>query len=667
MEDYSAYNQDSRLKASPCFSQGLVLHLSKEPSFTRKAPRHTMAHPPIWTLDIGATVTGPDQVTFRVWAPHAKHVAVKLLAPQSTEYPLTAQALGYFSATIPGIPPGSRYLFHLDQKTLRPDPASRWQPEGVHHPSAVVNPNTFQWTDQQWKGMPLHDFIIYELHTGTFTQEGSFQGILPFLSYLKNEIGITAIELMPVAQFPGARNWGYDGTYLYAVHNTYGGPDGLKQFVNACHSQGLAVILDVVYNHLGPEGNYLGDFGPYFTNTYQTPWGSAINYDGPDSDEVRHYIINNAIYWIHEYHIDALRLDAVHGIFDFGAYHILQELQDRVQAEARTLGRTVSVIAESDLNNIRYITPSSQGGYGLDGTWNDDFHHALHSLITGERDGYYQDFGSLDDLACAFREGYVYSGRQSIFRRRRHGNSSKGHPPSQFVVFAQNHDQIGNRATGERLSALAPKALKVAAAAVLLSPNVPLMFMGEEYGETAPFQYFIDHGDPGLVEAVRKGRKNEFLHFGWKPNQIPDPSDQETFERSRIHPGVQKDQSQNDMLRWTRSLIHIRTTIPAFGSTPDGTSPHQVYTFHQEKVLILHRRGQHGSEGLLILCFNSQTQTLSLSQPVGEWNLLGHSDQELPKKSQTEKTGTSLSITAKGTRLSVPAYGVLIFTNGVGI
>ena len=326
--------------------------------------------------------------------------------------------LGYFDVTVSGTEPGARYRYVLDGQKERPDPASRFQPEGVHGPSEVIDPEAFQWSDDRWTGVPFHQLIIYELHVGTFTKEGTFQAIIPFLEYLRNDLGITAIELMPVAQFPGRRNWGYDGVYPFAVQASYGGSEGLKTFVNTCHQKGIAVVLDVVYNHLGPEGNYLGDFGPYFTDRYKTPWGCAINYDGPESDEVRVYFINNALYWVTEFHIDALRLDAIHGIFDFSACHILRELTAAVHAQADRLGRAIHVIAESDLNDVRVISPIAEGGYGLDGQWNDDFHHALHTVLTGERRGYYEDFGRLDQLATALCEGYVYSGQRSSFRRR---------------------------------------------------------------------------------------------------------------------------------------------------------------------------------------------------------------------------------------------------------
>ncbi len=573
-----------------------------------------------WQLDLGACLLTPDRVRFRVWAPRAKTVSVRLIGRDSGPIPLQAQDLGYFEAEVPGVGEGDRYLYVLNSEQERPDPASRFQPEGVHGPSAVVDPSAFPWTDQGWRGLARDQLVIYELHVGTFTREGTFQALIPLLDYLR-VLGVTAIELMPVAQFPGTRNWGYDGVYPFAPQASYGGPPGLRLLVDACHAKGLGVILDVVYNHLGPEGNYLGDFGPYFTDRYRTPWGAAINYDGPDSDEVRHFFISNALYWITEYHIDGLRLDAVHGIYDFGARHILHELTDAVHTQAERLGRSALVIAESDRNDIRVIAPPEEGGYGLDAQWNDDFHHALHALLTGERDGYYQDFGRLDQVATAMQDGFVYTGQRSAYRRRRHGSVSRGRPPSHFVVFAQNHDQVGNRARGDRLSTLISfDALKVAAAAVLLAPNIPLLFMGEEYGERAPFFYFIDHGDPALVDAVRRGRKAEFAAFGWT-DDIPDPQDPATFDRSRVHPGEPTDPEQAALLRWYRRLLALRRSTPALAASESGEAGHRVQTDDAHQILILHRWAADGSAALICLGFNREPVSFSLHPPQGMWRL----------------------------------------------
>ncbi len=613
-----------------------------------------------WQLDIGARPLGTEAVEFRVWAPQAKRVAVHLADRSGQPIPMEPQESGYFHAVVSGVTAGARYTYLLDGEKERPDPASRFQPDGVHQPSAVVDPDAFRWTDHAWTGLPHKDLIIYELHPGTFTKEGTFEAILPFLDYLRSDVGMTAVELMPVAQFPGKRNWGYDGVYLYAPQSTYGGPDGLKRLVNGCHAKGLAVILDVVYNHLGPEGNYLGDFGPYFSDRYRNPWGAAVNYDGPSSDEVRHYIISNAIHWVVDYHIDALRLDAIQGIFDCSAYHILHELRDAVHTEASRLRRTVSVIAESDLNDARVISPPGLGGYGLDGQWNDDFHHALHSLVTGEQSGYYADFGRLDQVATALRDGYVLSGQRSVHRRRRHGNSSRHCPPAQFVVYAQNHDQIGNRARGDRLSTLAPQALKAIATTVLLSPNIPLLFMGEEYGESAPFHYVIDHGDPDLVEAVRKGRRAEFARFGWTED-VPDPQAPATFEQSLVNPGQQDDPTRAAMLRWTRSLLELRKTVPALGGADSDRFHHRVWTHDHEQVLILHRWAESGPAGLILIGFNADPVTITLREPEGRWTLRLDAGAEAFGGRGPQVAPPSLHVTAQGIAVDLAAHAALVY------
>lgn len=514
-----------------------------------------------WTLNLGASISN-EGVQFKVWAPKASSISLRVVG-EFREILMNPEQKGYFTTFVNSLKAGTRYFYLLNSSHRRPDPVSRFQPEGVHGPSEVFNPDTFEWEDHNWRGIPLEEMIIYEIHTGTFTHEGTFGAIIPFLDYLKNDLGVTAIELMPVAQFPGERNWGYDGTYLYAPQNSYGGPLGLKRLVNTCHQQGLAVILDVVYNHLGPEGNYLGDYGPYFTERYKTPWGPAINFDGPESDEVRRFVVDNALYWVTEYHVDGLRIDAIHGIFDFSARHILFDIREAVHSQAKKLGRQIVVIAESDLNDVRVINPPNRGGYGLDAQWNDDFHHCLHALLTKERDGYYQDFGNLNQLGKALREGFVYSSQYSSFRKKRHGSPSKHLPYTKFIVFSQNHDQVGNRMRGDRLSTLVSfEALKLAAGIVLLSPNIPLLFMGEEYGEQAPFQYFVSHSVQELVEAVRIGRKEEFAGFGWQ-DELPDPQDEVTFSHSKIHLDLRKNGKHKILLDLYKTLIRLRREFPS--------------------------------------------------------------------------------------------------------
>ena len=512
-----------------------------------------------WTLELGASVSD-EGVRFRVWAPVVTSISL-VIEDESKEIPMDPEGKGYFTTFLSGAESKMRYSYLLNANQIRPDPISRFQPEGVKGPSEVIDPDEFKWKDQTWRGMPLEKMIIYEIHTGTFTHEGTFEAIIPFLSYLKKDLGVTAIELMPVAQFPGTRNWGYDGTHLYAPQNSYGGPSGLKSLINACHQKGLAVILDVVYNHLGPEGNYLSDYAPYFTDRYKTPWGPAINFDGPESDEVRRFITDNALYWITEYHLDGLRIDAVHGIVDFSARHILLDIREEVQRQAKNLGRQIAVIAESDLNDVRIINPPGKGGYGLDAQWNDDFHHCLHTLLTEEQNGYYEDFEGISQMVKALREGFVYTGQYSSFRRRRHGSSSKHLSPAQFVVFSQNHDQVGNRMLGDRLSTLVSfESLKLAAGIVLLSPNIPLLFMGEEYGEEAPFQYFVSHSDDKLIEAVRRGRREEFAGFGWK-GELPDPQDEATFSRSKIQLDRGENGKHKVLLAFYKTLIRLRKEL----------------------------------------------------------------------------------------------------------
>jgi maltooligosyltrehalose trehalohydrolase len=487
--------------------------------------------------DIGrcGALAHPDgSVQWRVWAPQASQVELVLIdGDRRRSLAMQGEPRGYFRCTLPDIPDAQRYAFRLDEGPERPDPASLWQPDGVHAPSAVVRTDRFRWTDGEWRGVRLADLVFYELHVGTFTPEGTFEAILPRLETLRS-LGITAIELMPVGQFPGTRNWGYDGVHLYAVQNSYGGPHGLQRLVDACHAAGLAVILDVVYNHAGPEGNYLADFGPYFTDRYKTPWGTAINYDGAGSDAVRDFVIDNARLWIADCHIDGLRLDAVHAILDLSPVHILRDIKDAVAEVGRRAGRAVHVIAESDLNDPRLLLRPERGGHGLDAQWSDDFHHAIHALLTGERHGYYQDYGRAEDVAHSLEEPFLYAGRYSPFRDRRHGAPTSDLSGDRFVINIQNHDQVGNRASGDRLETLLqPPARRLAASLLLLAPHLPLLFMGEEYGEERPFPFFCSFGDPDLVEAVRQGRRREFADFA-RQGRVPDPHAEATFRAAQL-------------------------------------------------------------------------------------------------------------------------------------
>lgn len=565
-------------------------------------------------VSLGVTPLGQGGHQVRVWAPWAQKVEMHIVSPRDRMASLGREDRGYHHAILEDIEPGSLYFFSLDGNKDRPDPASRFQPQGVHGPSQVVHPG-FPWENHPWVGTPLQDYIIYELHVGTFTPKGTFGSIIAHLDELR-ALGITAIELMPVAQFPGSRNWGYDGVFPFAVQNSYGGPEGLKGLVNACHKKGLAVVLDVVYNHLGPEGNYLGDFGPYFTDRYKTPWGLAINFDGAHSDEVRRFFIENALYWITEFQVDALRIDAVHAILDFSASPFLKGLALAVHEQAERLNRRVYIIAESGLNDTRVIRPRKVGGYGLDAQWNDDFHHALHTLLTGENSGYYLDFGEFCYLVKAFREGFVYSGEYSPYRRHRHGNSSRCIPAGRFVVFAQNHDQVGNRMLGERLSELVSfEKLKLAAGAVMLSPFIPLLFMGEEYGETAPFPYFVSHTDPDLIEAVRRGRREEFSAFAWA-GKPPDPDDKTTFLQAKLNHPLRNKGHHRVLAAFYRELIRLRNTIPA--SDPLTRDDFEVTGWEREKVLIL-RRWSGPDEVLAAFHFGETETSVTIPLTTGTW------------------------------------------------
>jgi maltooligosyltrehalose trehalohydrolase len=497
---------------------------------------------------------------FRVWAPDAGHAEVVL---GTRRLALAPAGGGWWARRVAGAVPGSEYMFSLDGGPPRPDPRSASQPAGVHGPSRVVDQAAFGWSDSGWRGLPLAGSVLYECHTGTFSAEGTFDGAIRHLDHVAG-LGVDAIELMPVAEFPGRRGWGYDGTDLFAPYHAYGGPDGLKRLVDAAHARGLGVIMDVVYNHLGPDGNYLPDFGPYFSARHRTNWGAAVNFDGPGSDEVRRFVIDNALMWLRDYHCDGLRLDAVHAIADDSAIHILEELAAEAAALAAYCGRPLLLIAESDRNDPRYVRSPAAGGYGLAASWADEWHHALHAVLTGEKSGYYEDYGPLPLLAKAMRQAWVYDGGYSPYRQRVYGRSPAGLDGGQFVVSTQNHDQVGNRAAGERTAALVSDGrLRVAAALLLTAPFVPMLFQGEEWGAGTPFQYFTDHSDPALGRAVSEGRRAEFASFGWNPADVPDPQDPATFERSRLDWAEPCRDPHSGLLSWYRELIALRRQVPA--------------------------------------------------------------------------------------------------------
>ena len=504
---------------------------------------------------------------FVIWAPKATNMHL-LLEHSERRVKMNRQEFGYWNVTEKNIKPGTRYKYQLDNENSFPDPASLSQPDGVHEASEVVDLNDFNWTDLEWKNIPLHEMIQYELHTGTFSDKGDFEGIVSKLDYLK-DLGINTIEILPVSQFSGHRNWGYDGVYPFAVQNSYGGPKKLMELVNTCHEKGMAVILDVVYNHFGPEGNYTGNFGHYFTDTYSTPWGQAINFDGAHSDAVRNYVVQNALMWCRDYHIDGLRLDAVHAIFDFSARHIMEELAENIDKLEKETGRKYYLIAESHLNDVRYISPVEKGGYALDAQWSDDFHHAVHTLTTGEKKGYYMDFGKPEQLAKAIKNAFVFDGKYSEFRKKTYGNATENNPGEQFVIFNQNHDQVGNRLHGDRLISMTDfETAKVIAGAMFTAPNVPMLFMGEEYGERNPFYYFVSHFDPKLNKLVREGRRNEFKDFYADASESKNPDAAETFEASRLSWNIENDAEKKAMHGFYRELISLRKNHPVL-KVPD--------------------------------------------------------------------------------------------------
>jgi maltooligosyltrehalose trehalohydrolase len=578
-----------------------------------------------WRLERGANVGADGAADFAVWAPRRRALSVRILdaaGATRAELAMTRDADGVFTArAAPGVaPPGSDYVYLLPDVGVRPDPVSRHQPLGVHAPSRIVAAGGFAWTDAGWRGVPRADLVVYELHTGTFSPEGTFDGVAARLPYLR-ELGVTAVELMPVAAFPGDRNWGYDGVYLYAPHTAYGGPGGLKRLADACHAHGLALILDVVYNHLGPEGNYLHDYGPYFTDRYHTPWGDALNFDGPDSDQVRRFFVDNALYWLSEYHADGLRLDAIQGIHDQSARPILQEIADAFHAEAARQGRDAWLIAESDLNDPRVIRPKDVGGLGLDAQWSDDFHHALHAVVTGNRRGYFADFGRMADVGKAITASFVYDGQHAPHRRRRHGAPAASDAGDRFVSFIQNHDQVANAYQGKRLAEVAgPARQKVAAAVLLSTPALPLLFQGEEYAEAAPFDYFTSHGDPGLVEAVRKGRHAEYLHLledGADIGAWGDPQDEATFHRCKLRWQSLDRAPHAEMLAFYRALIALRRRLaPLRNARKDLT---HVELDEGARWLTIVRGDPSGAASLT--CANLGDAPARLPLPDGRWRL----------------------------------------------
>jgi maltooligosyltrehalose trehalohydrolase len=594
------------------------------------------------------------EATVVLWAPLLREAAINLIH-QNNILSLTQQEYGYWHLTTNQIKPGDRYKFVLDNDQQFPDPASLAQPEGVHGPSEAIDITDFTWTDADWQNIPLRDYILYELHTGTFTPEGTFTALEEKLDYLK-ELGVNAIEIMPVAQFPGSRNWGYDGVFPYAVQHSYGGARGLQHLVDTCHQKGIAVVLDVVYNHLGPEGNYLGAYGYYFTNKYNTPWGNAINFDDAWSDGVREFFIQNTLMWFRDFHIDALRLDAVHAIKDFSPVHILREIKGHVDQLMQVTGRTHHLIVELDLNDTKFINPLQEQGFGMDAQWIDEFHHALRVTATGENTGYYSDFTGIAHLAKAYQDAYVYDGQYSPHRFKNFGVKAENNPGQQFIVFSQNHDQVGNRMLGERTSQLVSLEMqKLMAGAVLVSPYLPMLFMGEEYAEPNPFQYFVSHTDPDLVEAVRKGRKAEFAAFHAQ-GEAPDPQSEETFNQSKLQWELQEQEPHQTMFRYYQNLIALRRQTPALYHL---NRRHLDVTHNEESKTLLLHRWHEDQHVLCLMNFSPVPQIVMLPTYAPNWQkLFDSADQQWNGPAAAPESVIS------GNTLSLQPESLVMYMNG---
>jgi len=566
-------------------------------------------------LSIGAHLLEDTRCFFSVWAPLKNRMVVHF-PDDDRKVEMEKGREGYFQITVDEVKAGTNYFFMPDGENDFPDPASYFQPRGVHGPSQVVDHRRFEWQDDAWKGLSFKDLVFYEIHVGTLTEAGTFDAIIPLLDDLA-DVGINALELMPVNQFPGTRNWGYDGVFPFAVQNSYGGPEGLKRLVNACHRRGIAVFIDVVYNHLGPEGNYFMKYGPYFTNKYWTPWGDAINFDKEWSDGVRDFFCTNGVYWFEQFHVDGLRLDAIHMVHDESACHFWQYLTDQVNLHQQHVGRPLYLVGESDLNDPRTINPLAVGGYGFTGQWLDDFHHALYCIVDQEGTNRYEDFGKMEQLAKAYTDGFVHSGDYVKFRKRRYGASSAGIPGHRFVVFNMNHDQVGNRPLGERLSMIVCfERLKLAAAALFFAPYVPLLFMGEEFGAQVPFYYFVSHGDPELIEAVRRGRKEEFRDF--KPQaDPPDPADEKTFNDSKLKWEQRNHGTHRIILEWHKKLIRLRREIPALENfQKNDTRAHVV----NQTALMIYRQSIGGRDPVVcLLNFSEKPVHCAIPFAVDNW------------------------------------------------
>jgi maltooligosyltrehalose trehalohydrolase len=585
---------------------------------------------------------------FCVWAPLKEEVLLHIVYPNERKMEMKKDKSGYFHIHLDDALPGWRYYFSFNSSDY-PDPASHYQPEGVFGPSEIINHCAFQWTDAAWRGLPFKDLIIYELHTGTFTSEGTFEVITDRLDDLI-KTGVNTIELMPVSQFPGERNWGYDGVFPYAVQNSYGGPEGLKKLVNVCHQKGMAVFLDVVYNHLGPEGNIFKQFGPYFTDRYKSPWGEAINFDGEYSDGVRDYFLNNALYWFDEFHIDGLRLDAIHTIYDTSAVPFWQLLNTTTLQNQQRLGRTLHLIAESDLNSPHVVQPRETNGFGFTAQWLDDFHHALYVHLNPKGKELYADYVRMDQLAKAYTDGFVLSGEYVEFRKKKFGASSAGIAGNHFVVFIDNHDQAGNRPGGERLSMLISfNRLRLGAAALFLSPYIPMLFMGEEYGEQNPFLFFTSYKDKDLIEAVRKGRKEQLSRFNYQ-EELADPQDESSFEKSKLNWMLRQKKENHQLLEWYRQLITLRRKKEELQNF--NKNDIHVYPINQSGF-VLHRQCEGGTAHLLAL-FNLTDNEINYMMPPfsSTWHLLLNSKNGDPDSKENSYSLSSQVFAGEQIKLS---------------
>jgi maltooligosyltrehalose trehalohydrolase len=601
---------------------------------------------------LGVSFSARGEAEVLVWAPFATRLSL-VLTESGEEISLEQESLGYWSCFITKLKPGDRYRYRLNERDEFPDPASLFQPLGVAGPSQVFNPHSFPWTDYTWNNIPLQEYVFYEIHTGTFTYQGTFSGIADKLDYVK-DLGITTIELMPVAQFSGNRNWGYDGVFPFAVQNSYGGPESLQHLVNACHKKGIAVVLDIVYNHVGPEGNVLQKFGPYFTDKYHTPWGDAVNMDDAGCDAVRKYIIENALMWFRDFHIDALRLDAVHAIKDFSPTHILRELKEYTTELTQVTGRPYYLIVESDLNDVRFIDATERKGFAMDAQWADEFHHALRVVTGNERNGYYKDFNGLVHFAKSYRDAYVYDGIYSPHRQKTFGTKTTGFSNNKFVVFSQNHDHIGNRMLGERIGSLVSFEMqKVMAAAVIMSPFLPLLFMGEEYGETNPFQYFVDHSDEELIESVRKGRKKEFTAFH-QEGDVPDPKSAVVFQKSALNWSLVETARHAAMLSYYKDILSLRKNLPAI--TRADREQMTMKVFEAEQLLIV-KRDYNGDAVLCIFNFSGTEQEIINPFPNEPWIV------RLYSSNAKYGTSSSESCPVDNHRLRLSKESFLLLTN----